>query len=66
MLSNGFVVVDEMRNRKSYDGATEKFGITVDNEDYIVKFSSVIRANVRVVQRVRRFEVYPEFGHSLP
>lgn len=40
MLSNGFVVVDEMRNRKSYDGATEKFGITVDNEDYIVKFSS--------------------------
>lgn len=40
MLGNGFVVTDEMRNRKSYDGAAEKFGITVGHENYIVKFSS--------------------------
>lgn len=36
-LYNGFVVYDYMRNNKTYDGNTLKFGITIDNENYIVK-----------------------------
>lgn len=32
-----FEVVDSMRNYKSYDGKTPKFGITVDGTNYIVK-----------------------------
>lgn len=33
-------VLDTMRNGKQYDGASEKFGITLNGADYIVKFSS--------------------------
>ena len=33
-----FEVNDSMRNNKFYDGNTRKFGITVNNIDYIVKF----------------------------
>lgn len=36
-MYNGFVVQDYMKNNKAYDGNTLKFGITVGNEDYIVK-----------------------------
>lgn len=36
-MYNGFVVYDYMRNNKTYDGNTLKFGITIDNENYIVK-----------------------------
>lgn len=36
-MHNGFIVKDNMRNTKSYDGNTLKFGITVNNIDYIVK-----------------------------
>lgn len=38
-MHNGFIVYDYMRNNKAYDGNTLKFGITVDNEDYIVKYA---------------------------
>ena len=31
-------ITDSMRNNKFYDGNTRKFGITIDNVDYIVKF----------------------------
>lgn len=31
------IVNDNMRNGKSYNGNTLKFGITVENIDYIVK-----------------------------
>lgn len=37
-MYNGFQVLDSMRNFKKYDGNTLKFGITYDNENYIVKF----------------------------
>ena len=30
-------IIDEMRNSKKYDGNTLKFGITINNTDYIVK-----------------------------
>lgn len=36
-MTNGFIVQDYMRNTKRYDGNTLKFGITVDNTDFIVK-----------------------------
>jgi hypothetical protein len=36
-MNNGFIVTDEMRNRKLYDGNSLKFGITVDKYNYIVK-----------------------------
>lgn len=36
-MHNGFTVDDSMRNSIEYDGATLKFGITVNNENYIVK-----------------------------
>lgn len=36
-MYNGFVVLDTMRNNKSYDGTIRKFGIAVDGVDYIVK-----------------------------
>lgn len=38
-MYNGFIITDSMRNRKQYDGNTLKFGITVYNTDYIVKFA---------------------------
>lgn len=37
-MYNGFQVLDSMRNFKQYDGNTLKFGITYENENYIVKF----------------------------
>lgn len=37
-MYNGFQVLDSMKNFKNYDGNTLKFGITCDNENYIVKF----------------------------
>ena len=36
-MYNGFIVDDTMRNNKSYDGNTYKFGITFENDNYIVK-----------------------------
>lgn len=36
-MYNGFIVKDSMRNKNKYDGKTLKFGITVDNENFIVK-----------------------------
>lgn len=36
-MYNGFIVRDYMINNKKYDGNTFKYGITVNNEDYIVK-----------------------------
>lgn len=36
-MYNGFVVSDKMLNNKKYDGNTNKFGITVNGIDYIVK-----------------------------
>lgn len=36
-MHNGFIVTDSMRNNKQYDGKTLKFGITDNNDDYIVK-----------------------------
>ena len=38
-MYNGFVVQDYMKNNKSYDGNTLKFGITFEKNDYIVKMS---------------------------
>lgn len=38
-MYNGFIVTDDMRNKKFYDGMTSKFGITIDGRDYIVKSS---------------------------
>ena len=37
-MYNGFVVTDTIRNNKVYGGTTLKFGITLNNKDYIVKF----------------------------
>lgn len=36
-MYNGFIVQEYMKNNKAYDGNTLKFGITVNNENYIVK-----------------------------
>lgn len=36
-MYNGFIVRDNFKNSKIYDGNTLKFGITVDGEDFIVK-----------------------------
>lgn len=36
-MHNGLYITDNMINNKKYDGNTFKFGITVNNEDYIVK-----------------------------
>lgn len=36
-MENGFVVLDNMKNGKAYGGNIDKFGITVNNECYIVK-----------------------------
>jgi hipA-like C-terminal domain len=36
-MYNGFKVTDNMKNGKAYGGNRDKFGITVDNECYIVK-----------------------------
>lgn len=36
-MYNGIHITDDMINSKKYDGNTFKFGITVNNEDYIVK-----------------------------
>ena len=33
-----FLVDNSSKNNKNYNGNTRKFGITVDNVDYIVKF----------------------------
>lgn len=38
-MYNGFVIQENMKNNKFYDGNTYKFGITVDNLQYIVKFA---------------------------
>lgn len=38
-MKNGFLVTDDMKNEKYYNGTTAKFGITVNNIDYIVKFA---------------------------
>lgn len=38
-MHNGFVVTDNMRNIKTYDGNTYKFGISIDGEDFIVKLA---------------------------
>lgn len=38
-MENGFIVADSFRNDHYYGGVTKKFGITVDGENYIVKFS---------------------------
>lgn len=38
-MYNGFIVHDSMKNNNIYDGNTFKFGITVDNQQYIVKFA---------------------------
>jgi hypothetical protein len=32
-------ITDDMKNQKTYNGNTRKFGITIDGVDYIVKFS---------------------------
>jgi len=32
-------ITDSMRNNKTYGGTTDKFGITINNNDYIVKFA---------------------------
>lgn len=39
VVKNGFIVQDYMKNEKTYNGTTEKFGITVQGDDYIVKFA---------------------------
>ena len=36
-MTNGYIVKKSDINRKIYDGTTDKFGITVKNQDYIVK-----------------------------
>lgn len=36
-MYNGFIVRDNFKNSKIYDGNTLKFGITIDGEDFIVK-----------------------------
>lgn len=36
-MYNNFIVTDTLANNKAYDGNTLKFGITVENTDYIVK-----------------------------
>lgn len=38
-MYNGFIVLDKYKNNKIYDGKTYKFGITYNNNDYIVKFA---------------------------
>ena len=38
-MYNGYIVTDQVRNGKTYDGKTLKFGITVDNINYIVKYA---------------------------
>lgn len=38
-MKNGFLITDNLKNKKEYDGNTFKFGITVDKEDYIAKFA---------------------------
>lgn len=37
-MYNGFEILDSMRNSFTYDGTTLKFGATVDNKRYIIKF----------------------------
>lgn len=39
-MYNGFVIQECMKNNKTYDGNTFKFGITVDSQYYIVKFAN--------------------------
>ena len=36
-MFNGIKIVDNMKNNKKYDGNTNKFGITIEDENYIVK-----------------------------
>ena len=36
-MHNGFVVMDSMKNYVLYTGKSNKFGITVDGENYLVK-----------------------------
>lgn len=38
LLYNGFIIKNSMKNQLSYDGRTYKFGITIDAENYIVKY----------------------------
>jgi hypothetical protein len=38
MLTDGFPITDSMRNEQHYTGVTRKFGVTIDGENYIVKF----------------------------
>lgn len=38
-MHNGFIVYERMINNKVYDGKTKKFGISIGNEDFIVKFA---------------------------
>ena len=39
-MNNGFIVLDTIKNNKFYDGTTLKFGITVDNVDYIIGYKT--------------------------
>lgn len=39
IMKNGYIITDAVMNDKSYNGTTDKFGITVCSKDYIVKFS---------------------------
>lgn len=38
-MHNGFVITERMMNNKKYNGNSLKLGITVDGQDYLVKFS---------------------------
>lgn len=45
-MYNGFIVQDNMRNERKYDGVTLKFGITVENKHYIVKLMKYSETSV--------------------
>lgn len=44
-MTNGYIVKQSDINRKRYDGTTDKFGITVKNQDYIVKMQKLTESN---------------------
>ena len=33
------IITDDMRNNLEYDGKTRKFGVTIDNKNYLIKFA---------------------------
>ena len=33
------IITDDLRNNLEYDGKTRKFGVTIDNKNYLIKFA---------------------------